>query len=72
VTIIIVPNVGAKTIFTFTIVRPVEVGERIKWTIYKPYVHSVTHKQFLGGDQVARVVPNPGEPDEGKLSSPVR
>jgi hypothetical protein len=69
---IVVLNVEANKTSTSIIVLPVGRLELIKSTIFKPCANIVTCKQPPGDDQMVRVAPNPGEPDEGKLSSPVR
>jgi hypothetical protein len=59
-------------ICTSIISAPVGKAVRIKWTTSERYAIGATRKLRPGGDHAAWVVPNPGEPDEGKLSRPVR
>jgi hypothetical protein len=70
--VINVLNVVVRIIFIFTIANHDDKMAPIKWTICKPYANNVISKPRPGGDRMVRVVSNPGEPDEGKLSSPVR
>jgi hypothetical protein len=65
-------SVAVRIIFIFTIANPDDKTDPSKWTICKPCANNVICKPHPGGDRMVRVVSNPGEPDEGKLSSPVR
>jgi len=57
---------------TSTTDAPDALVAHTKWTICKRCVQTATLKPQPGGVRVARVTSNLGEPDEGKLSCPVR
>ena len=66
-------NAAVPANFKYIISAHARKAEQFKWITYKLCAKAAMRKPHLGADlKGRRVAPNLGEPDEGKLSCPVR